>query len=407
MRRVIFLIAVVLVCSSFVMAEDWPFLFGPDKNGISNEKGWLDETPSSDDVKVIWKKEIGDGCGSVVVSRGRVYTMSNLGTKAKPETHKDIVYCFDAVSGEEIWRHIYWCGFNFKSNTPGGPFATPTVDGGRVYTYSRKGDAYCFDAKTGEVKWYRDLANGEGMLTPFQGGFAGSPLVLGNNVIYNAGVAGVALNKKSGEVIWKSDPNIAAQATPVPFKIGRKQCVAMFGGEGLIGVEANSGKELWRYLWPTKYKTNSTNPVIIDDRIFISTAYDMGCVMLDISGGEPKEIWQNKEMQNHYSTSIFWNGYIYGFDKSQLKCMDIKNGERKWILKGGYGKGGQMMADGKLIVLTEKGVLLIGEARPDGFEPIIDKKIIGGKSYAPPVLANGRIYARNLTGDLVCVKLRD
>ena len=407
MKNLFFTILLFLFLSLSAGADDWPFLFGPTYNGISAEKGWLDDTPSAEDIKVLWKKSVGVSTSAVVVSDGRVYTMSNLGTKGKPETHKDIVYCFDADNGEELWRYVYWCGLNFKSNTPGGPFATPTVNGDGVYTFSRKGDAFCLDSKTGKVKWYRDLANGEGMLTPFQGGFAGSPLVLDKMVIYNAGVAGVALDKMTGKVLWKSDPNIAAQATPVPFKKDGKQYIAMFGGDGLVAVSASDGKEQWRYLWPTKYKTNAPNPVIYGNKIFISTSYKMGCALLDVTGNKPELIWENKNMQNHYSTSILWNGYLYGFDIAKLKCMDFATGRDKWTLTGGYGKGGLMMADGKLIVLTEKGVLLIGQASPSAFEPVIEKEIITGKCYAPPVLANRKIYARNLTGDLVCVKTRD
>ena len=405
-KRIALLFSFVCVISITACAEDWPFIFGPTYNGISKEKGWLDDTPSADDVKILWTKHVGAGCTSVVVSSGRAYTMSNPGRKFEPGTHADIVYCLDAASGNEIWRFEYKCGLNFKSNTPAGPFATPTVDDDRVYTFSRKGDAYCINAKTKKSIWYKDLKTELGMLMPFQGGFAGSPLVLDNKVVYNAGVAGVALDKMTGNLIWASDPNVAAQATPVPFEKDGEKLLAMFSGVGLVTVKAETGEELWRFAWPTKYKTNAANPVISGNKIFISSWYNVGCTLLDITKDKPRPIWKYKHMQNHYSTSILHNGFLYGFHISKLTCMDFNTGQVKWTLRGGYGKGNLMMADGKLIVLTEKGVLLIGQAKPEGFEPVIEKKILNEKCYAPPTLANGRIYARSLKGTLICIKTR-
>jgi len=331
--------------------------------------------------------------------------MSNTGKKDDPNTHQDVVYCLNANTGREIWRHTYKCGLNFKSNTPQGPFATPTIDENRLYTFSRKGDLFCLNAQTGKVIWYVDLKEELGMKPPFQGGFAGSPLVLGELVILNAGQAGTALNKKTGKVVWKSEPEPAAQATPVPFKANGKQCVAIFSGIGIVAVNAADGRELWRFPWDTKYKTNAANPVISGGRVFISSWYKTGCALLDISTGKPKLLYKNKQMQNHYSTSILSDGYLYGFDVAKLKCMDFNTGKTIWTLTGGYGKGSLTMADKKLIVLTEKGILLIGPASPKGFRPLLQAKVINGKCYATPVYANGKIFVRNLAGDVVCLTL--
>jgi outer membrane protein assembly factor BamB len=331
--------------------------------------------------------------------------MSNTGKKSDPKSHEDVVYCLDASTGEEIWRHTYKCGLNFKSNTPEGPFATPAVDANLVYTFSRKGDIFCLDAVTGKVIWYRYLKGELGLPPPFQGGFAGSPLVLGEMVILNAGGAGTALDKRTGQVIWVSEKEDAAQATPVPFTMDSRQCVAVFSGFGIVGVDAADGSRLWSYPWDTKYKTNVADPIVADNSVFISTWYKMGCVLLDISAGKPNVVWQHKEMQNHYSACVLWKGYLYGFDVAKLKCMDFNTGQVMWSLEGGFGRGSLMMADGKLIVLTEKGTLLIGDASPTGFRPLLEAKIIEGKCFTGPVLSGGRIYARNLIGDLVCVAL--
>lgn len=384
-------------------AADWPNFRGPNHNGISTEKLQLSQSPPAT-VEQVWSTTVGVGCSSVAISNGRLYTMGNTGRKEDESTHEDVVYCLNANTREEVWRHVYKCGLNFKGNTPPGPFATPTVDGNAVYTFSRKGDVFRLDAATGKVVWHKDVKKELGIKPPFQGGFAGSPLVSGETVILNAGEAGTALNKATGEVIWKSDGE-AAQATPVPFLKGQNQCVVVFSGFGVVAAEAATGSELWRFPWDTKYKTNVADPVISGDRVFISSWYRMGCVLLDVSSEKPEIVWRNKNMQNHYSTCVLWDGYLYGFDVATVKCMDFKTGDVMWSLRGGLGRGSLMMADRKLIILTEKGRLLIGEASPQEFIPILRAEIIEGKCYAAPVLANGRIYAKNDRGRLVCVAI--
>ncbi|HUW18527.1 MAG TPA: PQQ-binding-like beta-propeller repeat protein [Sedimentisphaerales bacterium] len=398
----ILLYIIPAVTGTAATAADWPNLRGPNHNGISDEKLHLAELTK---VRPLWHNSIGVGCSSVAVRRGRVYTMGNTGTKNDQQSHEDVVYCFDADTGVEIWRHTYKCGLNFKSNTPAGPFATPSLDANRVYTFSRKGDVFCLDSGTGKVVWHRDVKEELGMKMPFQGGFAGSPLILGEMVILNVGDAGTALDKHTGKVIWKSEAEDAAQATPVPFRMGDRQCIAIFSGFGVVGVDAADGRKVWSFPWDTKYKTNVVDPIIEGDKVFISTWYGVGCALLDISTSDPNVVWQNKEMQNHYSNCVLWKGYLYGFDVAKLKCMDFKTGRIKWALEGGFGRGSLMMADGKLIVLTEKGTLLIGEASPEGFTAVLKADIIKGKCYAGPVFCGGKIYARNDKGDLVCVAL--
>jgi outer membrane protein assembly factor BamB len=401
--RVLLTVVMAVGFSERVAGADWPNFRGPHHDGISSEPLVLGQAPK---VKHLWGKNIGVGCSSVAAVGGRVYTMSNAGKKGDEKTHEDVVYCFDANTGNEIWKYRYKCGLNFKFNTPGGPFATPSVDGDRVYTFSRKGDVFCLDATTGAFVWHRDVKEQLGMKPPFQGGFAGSPLVMGQKLILNAGGAGIALDKRTGKVIWESVKEDAAQATPVPFEMGGRQCVAIFSGYGIVGVDWANGTRLWGFPWDTKYKTNVADPIIKDDKVFISTWYNMGSVLLDIGDSEPEVVWQNKDMQNHYSSCVLWKGYLYGFDVATLKCMDFNTGWVMWELEGGFGRGSLMMADEKLIVLTEKGTLLIGDASPKEFTPVLEAKVIKEKCFTGPVFSGGRIYVRNLRGHLTCVALR-
>jgi outer membrane protein assembly factor BamB len=273
-----------------------------------------------------------------------------------------------------------------------------------VYTYSKNGDAVCFKAATGEVVWHKKLNKELGIATPTWY-FASSPFVVDGLVILNAGVGGIAIKANDGSIVWQSGKNPAAYATAMPFSVGGQNGVVIEAPEEVLGVEIATGKILWRYPWKTDYGANAADPIVVGDMMFVSSGYNKGCALLKISANGVTEVWKNKNMRNHFSSSILWEGYIYGFDESTLKCLDFKTGQEKWAQEG-LGKGSLMLADGIMIILSEKGELLTAKASPEKFEKISSSQILTGKCWTVPVLANGRIYARNAAGQLVCVDVR-
>ncbi|MHC4338373.1 MAG: outer membrane protein assembly factor BamB family protein [Planctomycetota bacterium] len=374
-------------------AADWPNWRGPNHNGISIEKGWAASWPKAG-PKILWEKSIGAGFSSISVGKGRVYTMGNI-------NNTDIVYCFDENTGNEIWRHPYRSPIFDKSHE-GGPAATPTVDGKFVYTFGKKGDVFCLKAATGKVVWHRNLKD-EFELPDWY--FAGSPLVVDKLVIFNAGTWGIALNKADGSFVWQNGRQPGGYATPVPFTMDGKKSVAIFAAKSVVGLVAATGKQLWRFPWETPWDENIADPIIVGDKVFISSGIGTGCTLLKIKGKNVTPIYRNKNMKNHLNSSVLWKGYLYGFDEKELRCMDFKTGEPVWGKKG-LGKGSLMLADGKLIILSERGKLVTAKASPKGFRQLSSAQILKGKCWTVPILANGRIYARNAVGHLVCVDVR-
>lgn len=377
-------------------AADWPNYRGPNYNGISSETGWL-AAWHKNGPKVLWRHSIGTGFASMAVSNGKVYAMGNI-------DDKDFLYCLDAATGKEIWKKSYPCPLYNKSHE-GGPCATPTIDGDAVYTFSKNGDAIRFNAATGEIVWHKNLNKELGLKHP-RWHFAGSPFIAGELVIYNAGTYGTALKKADGTPAWQSGKGACGYATAVPFTIGGQKCVAMAVSKEFVGLNPATGKVMWKFPWKTSYDINAADTIISGDTIFISSGYNKGCALVKISGGDVTKVWQNKNMRNQINCSVLWEGHIYGFDGQvgggKLTCLDLVTGEKKWS-QGGMGTGSLMLADGKLIILGEKGKLVIAEASPGGFKELVSAKILTGKCWTVPVLANGRIYARNAVGQLVCV----
>jgi outer membrane protein assembly factor BamB len=311
-----------------------------------------------------------------------------------------VTYCLDAHTGKLIWYHSYPCPLDPK-NFEGGPCATPTVADGRVYTYSRKGDLFCLDAAKGAALWSKNL-NRELELAIPTWGASSSVLVQGDLAVVNMGSAGVALDRKTGKVVWTSGKSAGGYATPVPLTIGADPCLAIFSRQSLIAVKAATGQEVWSYPWKTDYDVNAADPIVAGDKIFISSGYNRGGALLKLGAGTPEKVWENKNMRNHFNSCVLWQGYLYGPDDNSLRCLAFDTGEVKWTDRE-FRKGSLMMADGKLIGLSERGQLIIAEPSPDAFKPISRAQVLTGKCWTMPVLSNGHIYCRNAVGDVVCL----
>ena len=371
---------------------DWYRWRGPDLNGISKETGWNAQWPA-EGPKQLWKASVGTGFSSFSVSQGRVYTMGNA-------NNTDTVFCLEAGTGKVLWQHSYPCPLDAK-NFEGGPCATPTVADGRVYTFSRKGELFCLDAAKGSVIWSKNLNKELGLEIPTWG-CASSALVEGNMVVVNMGSAGVALDPTSGKVVWVSAKTPGAYATPVPVTIGGDRCLAILSCQSLIAVKAAGGQQVWSYSWKTSYDVNAADPVLDGDKLFISSGYNHGGSVLKFTGQGAEKVWENKNIRNHFNTCVLWQGNLYGPDDSGLRCLAFDTGDLKWTY-GGFGKGSLMIADGKLVALSEKGELIIAEPAPAEFKPISRAKVLTGKCWTMPVLSNGHIYCRNAVGDVVCL----
>ena len=172
-----------------------------------------------------------------------------------------------------------------------------------------------------------------------------------------------------------------------------------------------TGKLAWTYPWVTRYDENIPDPVVNNDTIFISTNHGNGCVLLRIKENKPEVIWKNMNMDSHFSSFIYLDGYIYGNDGfagygwSTFKCLDIRTGKEMW--GESLGLGSLISAGGKLILLNERGDLFIAEATPEGYREIsFARSILPRTCWTPPSFSDGRIYCRNDKGELISIDAR-
>ncbi len=391
----------VFVVATTVTAADWPQWRGPHHNGISDEKAWKSNW-GAEAPKVLWNASIGTGFSSFSVAEGRVFTTGHA-------EKMDTVFCFDAATGKVIWKHSYPAELGDKYYE-GGTSATPVVDGEKLFHLSKWGDVFCFDAATGKVIWSKNVQKETGAHIP-DWGFAGSPLVHGQTLLLNVGGAGLALDKTSGKILWQSTTDDSGYSTPILMKRGAEEIALFSSGKSYVAVNPKTGAKLWEFEWTTRYGVNAADPIFSGDRVFISSSYNKGCALIKVDAPAPVVVWQNKELKNQLGSSVMLDGHLYGFDgdntasRSPLKCIEFATGTQNWEDKT-IGPGALMLADDKLIVLTNKGEIIIAKASPQKFDVISRATVLTGKCWSVPVLANGRIYARNSKGDVICLDVR-
>lgn len=381
-------------------ASDWPMFRGPNHDGISNETDWKISWPESGPAK-LWEAAVGTGFSTVSVADGRVFTLGN-------EDKQDTVYAFDAKTGKTIWTHVYKSDIGSKFYE-GGPGSTPTVDGDHVFTISKWGDLFCLNAANGNVVWKRQLEKEEGLRLP-DWGFNGSPLVHGDMLILNVGGGGMAVDKTSGKTIWRSNDEEAGYSTPLPFSLDGKQYVALSSGKSFLAAEASTGKKTWEISWPTRYGVNAADPIVVGEQVWIGSGYGKGNGLFNMDGSQAKEVWTNTDLRAQQNPPILIDGHLYGFDgdagkKSPLKCVEFKTGKVVWEAED-IRYGAVAAAGNQLIVISDKGELMVAPATSKGFTPSARANVLDGKCWTVPVISDGLIYLRNSRGRLICVDVR-
>ncbi len=390
----------LLSLSFSALADDWPHWRGPQRNGVSAEKGWQAAWPANGPATA-WKAKVGLGFSSFVVAQGGAFTLGHA-------DGQDTVWCFDAASGKVLWQHSYPAELGDKF-FQGGTTGTPTVAGDHLFTLSRWGDAFCFEAASGKIVWARNVQKETGVRIP-DWGFTGAPLVHENLLVLNVGDAGLALDRSTGKIIWKSANKNAGYSSPLPIQRDGQWLVLLGSGASYVAVNLRDGREAWRVRWVTEYSVNASDPIVEGDRMFLSTGYRKGGGMFKLGPGEPEPLWKTKKLRTQLNGAVLFKGHLYGVDgdtteKASLKCLDFPTGEEKWA-QPGFGSGGIIIADDKLIALGGTGELSVAPATPSGFKPMARAQVLGGKCWTAPVLANGRIYCRNSHGDVVVLDVR-
>lgn len=403
-------IVLATVLAAGARAADWPQYRGPNHDGSTPEHiltAWPKEGP-----RVLWRAPLGPSFGSFAVSGGRAFVFIQ---RAVDGAEREVAVALDADTGRELWATPLGPP-TYDKQGGDGPRSTPTVDGDRVYFLGAHLTLSCLDAATGKLLWQHDLVKKFGGRV-LRWNSAASPVLDGDRIFVNAGGAGqafLAFDKRDGRLLWKRGDDKPTHATPVPATIHGVRQIIFFTQSGLVSLDAE-GRELWRYPFPYQTST-AASPVVWQDIVYCSAGYGVGGAAVRVSReGERfsvKELWRHPgRTMSHWSTPVARDGFLYAligfkeFGTGPLKCIELATGVEKWS-QSGFGSGGATVRVGEhLLVQSDRGPLVLVEARPDAYREVARAQVLGGKCWTMPAVSNGRIYARN-TKEGVCLDVK-
>ncbi len=390
-------------------AADWPQFLGPARDGRSTEK--VSTTFDGGEPPVMWRKAVGHGFAGPAVADGHVILFHRQGSEA-------VIEAFDVKTGNSMWKHTAPTSYRDDFGFDDGPRSTPTVAGGRVFAYGADGRLTAVDAATGRELWTKDLAADFHAPKGWFGRCC-APLVVDGRVLVNMGgthegkPAGVAaFDVQTGALAWTGSADEASYSSPVLAKFAAGPAVVFFTRKGVELLDPATGRTLAQDAFEPEIaaSVSACTPVLLGgDSFFLSGCYGLGAKVWSVGAKFAlSEKWASADaLDCHYGTPVLHAGHLYGFHGRQeqgqeLRCVSAVDGRVKW--RQPMAAGTVLVAGGTLVVLTEKGELVLAPASAEAFAPTARGQVLGATSRAFPALADGRFFARD-GKNLVCVRL--
>jgi outer membrane protein assembly factor BamB len=370
----------------------WPGFRGPKRDGIV--RGVRIETDLSRQPPVeVWRRPIGPGWSSFAVRDNLIYTQEQRG-------NDEVVSSYNLTTGKPVWRHGDAARF-WESNAGAGPRGTPTLSNGRVYTFGATGIVNALDARNGSVIWSRNAASDTGTKMPTWG-FASSPIVVGDVVIVAAAGVLAAYDIVTGNPRWSGPTGGRGYSSPHLATIGGVAQVLLVYNEGVMSVAPADGTLLWKHAWEGDSIVQPA--VTADGDVLIGSGSGLGAevgmrrvaVTHGSAGWTTGERWTSIGLKPYFNDFVIHKDHAFGFDGSNLACIDLKNGERKW--KGArYGHGQIVVLPDQdlLLVLSEEGEVALVRAMPDQFTEVARFRAIEGKTWNHPAMVGNLLLVRN------------
>ena len=429
--------------------HDWSIFLGPHGTGVSDETGLMDEWPKAG-PPIVWQKKIGKGYSSPSILGNRLVIHHRL-------RDRDLIECIRADNGNPFWSYDYETNFSDPYGYNNGPRCSPLLTKTRCFTFGAQGRLICLDLETGKLVWEYETTKKWKVPDHFFGAGC-TPILEGDLLIVlvggqpDSGV--VAFNAGTGDVVWESvgrktwndaetdqkgqryewtgDEMVVSYSSPIVATIHGQKHLLCLMRQGLVSLDPSNGAVRFKYWFRARVheSVNAARPVVVDDLIFLSAAYETGAALLRVQPDNQNYdvVWRNKRgMSTHWSTPIYRDGCIYGFSgrhegEATLQCVDLLSGELVWETNGYkgsvrelqqnkngdivdaegniatfFGRGSKTAVDGKYIILGERGILVLAKLSREKFEQIsrASYKQIHYPAWASPVLSRGRLYLRS------------
>ena len=394
----------IWMLASTVTADDWGQFRGPNRDGISQETGLLKEWPGGG-PKLLWQvRDLGSGYSTPSVASGKVFILRNRGLE------DESVVSLDANDGSEIWSTRIGKVGN-PEQRPNYPAArsTPTVVGDVLIALGSDGDLACLDSKTGQVRWQKNLRTEFGG-KPGTWAYSESPLVDGEHVVCVPGgndATIAALRASDGETVWKSvvpGGSAAGYSSVKALEVGGVRQYAVYLADGLVGVDAKTGKLVWQYDRTKGAMGMSIITPVVHQGIVYTGAGRVGGGAVRIAStqgsADAEEVYFSTKLPTAMGGAVVVDNSLYGCGGEVLVCADFASGEILWSERS-IAPGSLCFADERLYLHGEDGDMVLLEASREGyrehgrFTPPNQPNEKQGKAWAYPVISNGRLYIRD------------
>lgn len=370
----------------------WSQFRGEQRDGIildSKIPAWNEKTP-----ELAWKKEVGSGFSEIVVSGDRFYI--HFGDSVSPTGGEFLMAC-EVATGKEIWKTEIDSLYIDHEKWGDGPRATPAIDNQKIYCFTAYGKLVALSLKDGKEIWRKDVIKEFGSKFP-RYAYSSSPLLVDNVLFLETGgkdeKAFTAFNTKNGKTLWSKKKGRASYNSPIVATIENEKHIVMVFDSMLVAFDIK-GNEKWEYKMSLRNPT--AVPVFIKpNKFFVSSVSPTGSFVIELVDNKATEIYNSPTMKNNWSSSVYFDGHIYGFNSSKLQCNALENGAVKWS-KRGYGKGSLIIVGDQLLVLSDKGILKQVKASPEAYVENGSLEALKGKSWTAPSYSQGRVFLRNQT----------
>jgi outer membrane protein assembly factor BamB len=389
-------VALVSVLPLF-LAADWPQHLGPNRDGHSTETGLLRAWPKDGPAR-LWTRDVGTGWAGPAVVGDRLILFHRVG-------NEELVEALGVANGKSVWKSAYRTRYVDEFNFDNGPRATPLIADGKVFTLGADGDLRAWDFQTGKALWDRnvnkDYRVGKGYF-----GAATSPVLAAGKLLVNVGGKGasvVAFDPATGKELWKAGDDEVSYSSPVLAKIDGEELTVFFTREGLLAVTSEKGEVKYTHPWRPRLNAsvNAATPIAVDNRVYLSTSYGTGAIVLELGKGKAEEVWKgDHSLSNHYNTPVYVKGHLYGIDgrqeggQARLRCVAWDTGKVRWT-QDGFGCAGLIHADGLVIACVENGDVVLFEPSAESYKELARATVLGAPVRALPALSGGRLFVRD------------
>lgn len=407
LRAWIAIAAIAAQLASALEAGDWPQILGPNRNGVAENEQIVETFPAKG-PSVLWEVKVGEGFSGVAVADGIAVVFHRQGDV-------EIAEGLEPTTGNPMWSNQFPATYSGGVNSDHGPRCVPVIHKGSVYLFGAAGDLHALELKSGKLRWSRAVGR-EYYPPESYFGVGSTPIVEGDKLLANVGGKKhsgiVAFSLADGKTVWQATDEQASYSSPTAVTLDGVRHVIFVARLSALSIDPDNGTVRWKFRFGAPGPTvNAATPQVVDGNLFLSASYGIGAVCRRIGKASAEAIWDNNDtMSSQFSTSVPHEGFLYGVDGRQdmgpgrLRCFDPKTGTVLWT-KDNFPISNLIVADGKLVIVTDDGELVLASASPKAYRELARARLSRSTTRALPALANGLLYVRDATR-VKCVDLR-